>query len=79
VVTKKFCKKKRKWFTSELRDLKERMIFLRYENPVVNIIEIKSLKKKFKKIMKKNINMYEKNELFNIENLIKEKNSEKFF
>ena len=33
--------------------------------------ELKCLKKAFKKIMKKNIFLYEKNQLFKIENLIK--------
>jgi hypothetical protein len=74
----KFIKSKN-WFTSELRELKEKMFFLRHDNMISNASEIKVLKKRFKKIMKKNINMYEKNGLYNIENLIKEKNSEKFF
>ncbi len=44
-----------------------------------DIEEIKRLKKNFKKIMKKNIFLYEKNELFEIEKLIKCNNSESFF
>jgi hypothetical protein len=44
-----------------------------------DIVESKSLKKYFKRIMKKNIYLYEKNELFKIEKLIKCNNSESFF
>jgi hypothetical protein len=44
-----------------------------------DIVESKSLKKDFKKIMKKNIYLYEKNELFKIEKLIKCNKSESFF
>jgi hypothetical protein len=44
-----------------------------------DIVELKSLKKDFKRILKKNIYLYEKNELFKIEKLIKLNNSESFF
>jgi hypothetical protein len=44
-----------------------------------DIVELKSLKKDFKRILKKNIYLYEKNELFKIEKLIKRNNSESFF
>ena len=40
---------------------------------------MKALKKEFKKIMKKNIFLYEKNEYFKIEKLIKCKNGDSFF
>jgi Sec7-like guanine-nucleotide exchange factor len=40
---------------------------------------MKSLKKEFKKIMKKNIFLFEKNEYFKIEKLIKYKNGDSFF
>ena len=57
VVTRKskFIKSKN-WFTAELRDLKEKMFFLRYDNMITNAREIKILKKRFKKIMKKKYN-----------------------
>jgi hypothetical protein len=41
--------------------------------------ELKELKKLFKKIMKNNIRLYEKNEFYHINKLIKEKNSDNFF
>ena len=44
-----------------------------------DIIEAKSLKKIFKRTMKKNIYLYERNELFKIEKLIKFNNSKSFF
>jgi hypothetical protein len=72
---------KKKWFTYELRNIKHQMLLIKYKNnhSSDDIEEIKRLKKNFKKIMKKNIFLYEKNELFKIEKLIKCNNSESFF
>jgi hypothetical protein len=44
-----------------------------------DVIEIKSLKHKFKKIMKNNIHLYEKKQYYKMNHLIKCNNSEKFF
>ena len=74
-------KKQKNWFTSELQVLKNKMLILRYKTrkTEIDIIELKSLKYNFKKIMKSNINLYEKNQYFKINHLIKINNSEKFF
>jgi hypothetical protein len=73
--------KEKKWFTKELRDLREKMLFLRFNSHQSddNSHELKKLKKDFKKIMKKNIYLYEKNEYFKIGKLIKCNNGDKFF
>jgi hypothetical protein len=57
------------------------MLFLRFNSHQSddNSQELKKLKKDFKKIMKKNIYLYEKNEYFKIGNLIKCNNGDKFF
>ena len=72
---------KKNWFTYELRCLKSQMLVIRHKTYVTqeDKDELKSLKKTFKKIMKKNIFLFEKNQLFKIENLIKCNNSESFF
>ncbi len=74
-------KKQKNWFTSELNNLKKKMLILRFKDQKseIDIIELRSLKYKFKKIMKNNINLYEKNQYLKINNLIKINNSEKFF
>ena len=56
-------KKQKNWFTSELNNLKKKMLILRFKDQKseIDIIELRSLKYKFKKIMKNNINLYEKN------------------
>jgi hypothetical protein len=73
--------KKKKWFTQELKLIKNKMLVLRHKQDKTqnDYDELKVLKKSFKIIMKKNIFLYEKNELFKIEKLIKCKNSESFF
>ena len=73
--------KKKRWFTNELEIIRNKMVTLRHivDKNRSDIVESKSLKKDFKKIMKKNIYLYEKNELFKIEKLIKCNNSESFF
>jgi hypothetical protein len=47
--------KEKKWFTKEFRDLREKMLFLRFNSHQSdnNSHELKKLKKDFKKIMKK--------------------------
>ena len=74
-------KKKKNWFTDELKKIKNEIIELRFNTictaPV--LVEIKQLKKKFKKIMKKNIYLYEKNEFYKIDKIIRERNSSSFF
>jgi hypothetical protein len=54
--------KNKNWFTLELFKLKKKMLLLRYkENKTgTDASELKSLKYNFKKIMKNNINLYEK-------------------
>jgi hypothetical protein len=61
--------------------IKNKMLVLRYKQDKNqnDYEELKILKKSFKIIMKKNIFLYEKNELFKIEKLIKCSNSESFF
>ena len=70
--------KNNKWFTNELKIIKEEMIVLRRMKPDSKD-ELKILKKLFKKTMKRNIKLYEKNEFYKISKLIKETNSDKFF
>ena len=74
-------KNKNNWFTPELYNLKKKMLLLRYkENKSgADAIKLKSLKYNFKKIMKNNIKLYEKNQYYKINHLIKINNSEKFF
>jgi hypothetical protein len=61
-VSFNIIKKKKNWLTDELKKIKNEIIELRFSAictaPV--LVEIKQLKKKFKKIMKKNIYLYEK-------------------
>ena len=68
------------WFTNELKLLKTKMIRLRfYDNNGLNRNELRQLKKKFKKIIKRNIKLYQNNEYYKIDKLLKEKNSAQFF
>ena len=57
------------------------MISIRYKNYKSNedINELKSLKNSFKKLMKKNIFLYKKNQFYKIGNLIKVNNGKMFF
>jgi hypothetical protein len=73
--------KKTKWFTTELKEIKKKLLSIQFMNTHTqdNLIELKILKKEFKKVMKKNIYLYEKNEYFKIEKLIKCNNGESFF
>ena len=66
--------KNNKWFTNELKIIKEEMIVLRRMKPDSKD-ELKILKKLFKKTMKRNIKLYEKNEFYKISKLIKETNT----
>jgi hypothetical protein len=59
LVTKNSLKSGKNWFTKELKTLKEKMICLRSENTQLSLSQVKILKKKFKQIMKRNINLYE--------------------
>ena len=72
---------KTKWFTKELKIIKSKMLKIRYikNKTEENIEELKLLKRDFRKIVKKNIYLYEKNEYFKLENLIKSKNGDEFF
>jgi hypothetical protein len=81
VISINNMRKQINWFTTELHDLKKKMLLLRFKETKneIDIIEIKSLKHKFKKIMKNNINLYEKNQYYKVNHLIKINNSEKFF
>ncbi len=74
-------KKNKIWFTKELNNIKIEMFSIRYKliQSTEDIIELKSMKKCFKNVMKRNIFLYEKNEYFKIGNLIKAKSGVKFF
>ena len=71
--------KNKKWFTSELKQLKYEIILLRSNITAYSREKIKSLQKTFKRIMKRNIFLYEKNEYFKIDKLIRERNGDAFF
>jgi hypothetical protein len=59
-------KKNSSWYTKELYCLKHEMLSIRYKlsSSPEDLFELKRLKKSFKKIMKRNIFLYEKNEFF---------------
>ena len=69
------------WFTNELKCIKSKMIEIRLINSktIDETNELKSLKISFKKIMKRNIFLYEKNQFYKIGNLIKANNGKSFF
>ena len=74
-------KKNKNWFTYDLKVIKNNMIIIRTKENITtkDFIELKRLKCLFKKQMKKNIFLYEKNAYFKITKLIKLNNGEKFF
>lgn len=73
--------KNKKWFTNELKIIKKKMLLYKFEleQNENNKLEFNRLKKVFKRTMKKNIYLYEKNEYFKIEKLIKCNNGDQFF
>ena len=74
-------KKNKNWFTNELKALRNKMLIIRHkkDKSSEDIIVLKSLKKDFKKMMKKNIFLYEKNEFFKIGSFIKANSGKNFF
>ena len=73
--------KNKRWFTNELKIIKKKMLLYKFEleQNENNKLEFNRLKKVFKRTMKKNIYLYEKNEYFKIEKLIKCNNGDQFF
>ena len=80
-TTMNIMKKTKNWFTNDLKNIKNQMILIRYDphKSTSSSEKLKHLKKEFKKIMKRNIFLYEKNEFYIIGNLIKENNGVNFF
>ena len=79
VITLKSLKQT-SWFTNELKEIKRKLLLIKYMKNYTqeDLSNIKVLKKEFKRIMKKNIFLYEKNEYFKIEKLIKSNNGDSF-
>ena len=80
-TTKLIRLNKKKWYTNELREIKKKMLMVRFkkDKEPEDLIKIKELKKEFKNIMKKNIFLYGKNEYFKVGKLIKCNNGDAFF
>jgi hypothetical protein len=81
VVSSAHVKKNKIWFTKDLFKIKNQMLSIRFKSTksIADLLELKSLKKSFKDLMKKNIFLYEKNQYFKIGNLIKAKSGVNFF
>jgi hypothetical protein len=73
----------KKWFTPELKLIKNELMHLKYVQQQNNNFEIENqiskLKTTFRRIQRQNILLIEKKELDKFENLAKEKNKNKFW
>ena len=72
-------KKNKSWFTNELKELKNEIVYLRQIDSNESNYKADQLRKKFRRIQRQNIYLAEAKELNKLENLAKNKDKNKFW